>query len=71
MKHRNPMEVATPAIGKPFQDELGICGQCRTKKRFSPDIESGWTAIDIDSRRIYFCPECFARLRRDKKKRQA
>lgn len=53
--------------GLPFMGEMMVCRQCGKQQQSDPEVESGWTTIDLDERRFYFCPECFRKLmaRRD------
>lgn len=51
-----------PTPGLPFQGEMMVCESCSKQQKSNPKVESGWTTIDLDDKRFYFCPECFEKL---------
>lgn len=44
-----------------FQGEMMKCAVCGKEQKSDFKIESGWTAITVDSAVYYFCPNCFSR----------
>ena len=45
--------------GLPFMGEVMDCAYCHKKQKSNPKVESGWTAITVDSITKYICPSCF------------
>lgn len=46
--------------GKPFMGEMMTCAGCRKMRKSDPKIESGWTLLAVDGKKIYLCPQCFS-----------
>lgn len=45
--------------GMIFGGEMMKCGMCSKEQKSDPKIESGWTAVTIDGKRTYICPDCW------------
>lgn len=46
--------------GMIFGGEMMWCRECGKKKKSDPKIESGWTAIQVNEKTFYICPECWS-----------
>lgn len=62
MKKTTIRTGGAPTPGLPFQGEMMTCESCRKTQKSNPTVESGWTTVDVDGKRFYFCPACFERL---------
>lgn len=62
MKKKTIYTGGKPTPGLPFQGEIMTCESCRKTQKSNPGVESGWTSVDVDDKRFYFCPACFERL---------
>lgn len=40
-----------------FTGEMMICSICKKKEQSDPNVESGWTLIELDGYRFYVCPK--------------
>ena len=49
--------MSTPT--QPFQGETMACRLCAATHRSDPEVESGWTLIELDGRGYYVCPTHF------------
>lgn len=43
----------------PFMGETMVCESCYKRQKSDPNIESGWTAVTVEGKRIYICPNCW------------
>lgn len=64
MKKVKRKRISTEGFGRPvtniFQGEMMTCAICDKQQQSDPNIESGWTAIQVDgSVNARFCPECW------------
>lgn len=50
--------------GLPFQGEMMVCQGCGKQKRSNPTRESGWTMLEVDGQKYYYCIKCFKQLLR-------
>jgi hypothetical protein len=54
--------LVSPTMKKLFQGEIMKCAKCKRSQRSDPNVESNWTAIEMDRKVIYLCPACFGNI---------
>lgn len=61
IKHKRISTGGKKIAGLPFMGEIMECAICHAKQKSDPKIESGWTAITMDTITKYMCPACFGK----------